>query len=172
MIPEIDAPSDADSRFATNTGSHHATDELSPRGPQTEKQEVKAAAAQVSADAAPLASAQKQQQGIVEEVRQEVMSRVSPDGRSPDTKSKNMGRMIFTLVALVVLGIGAGVTMYFVGGVTALLAGAAYVVILVLAASPVWGAGLLRRHEEDEVKTEVTHAMRERRRFWWSGSGQ
>ncbi|MBC7772005.1 MAG: hypothetical protein H7210_05885 [Pyrinomonadaceae bacterium] len=156
---------------SVNTAQSRGIGDLSPRAPQTEKQEVRSAATDAAAKAVPPAPP-KQQQFIVEEVQQEVMAHVSPDGRSPDTQSKNASRMILTLVTLGVLGVGAAVTMYFVGGVVALVAGAAYVVILVLAASPVWGAGLLRRHEEHEVKTEVTQAMRQRRRFWWSGSEQ
>lgn len=147
-------------------------DERTDGPAETKQQERHAemrAAAAAGVDAAVAAPARGERGHVVEVVEQEVMSHVSPDGRSPDSDSKAASRKVLTVVALAIIGIGAGVLIYVVGGIAAIVAGAAYVVILVLAASPVWGAGLLRRHEEHEVKLEVSHAMRERRRFWWSG---
>lgn len=131
--------------------------------PLTEKEAVHVATASV-VDRSDVTKRETRQHDVAERVEQEVMAKVSPDGRSPDHDSKQAGRRVFVIGSLVALGIGAGIVVFVAGGWIAIAAAAAYVVILVIAGMPVWGAGLMRRHEENEVKTEVVDQMRQRRR--------
>lgn len=117
----------------------------------------------IAADASRLAVAEHGGRAtpvVVEQVEQEVMAHVSSDGRSPDHASRHRGQLVLVSASLFALGVGAIVIIIFVGGTLAIAAAIAYTAAILIAGLPVWGAGLLRKHEEDEVKREVTVAMR------------
>jgi len=110
------------------------------------------------------------EESVAEGDTREVMAHTSPDGRPPDAASKSKGQLLFTVMVLIALGIGAVIIMTNVGGIVAVITGVVYVGALALAAIPVWGAGLLRKKEEVEATTEVTMASRQQRRASWSRS--
>jgi hypothetical protein len=104
---------------------------------------------------------------VVEEASREVMAHTSPDGRSPDSAGKARGSLVLVLAMLTSLGIGALILMFVVGGTIAMVVGIVYVCMLFGASIPVWGAGLLRQHEEHDAQKEVSRVVRRRRRVSW-----
>jgi hypothetical protein len=102
----------------------------------------------------------------VEIKRLEVMDRISPDGRPTGIRTFRIERAVFAAAA-VLIGVCVLAIIVAVGGVVAVAMALAYLVLLAIAASPVWGAALLRRREEVRAQTEAIQALRRHRRRWW-----
>lgn len=95
----------------------------------------------------------------VEEVTQGVMSTVSPEGRPAVTTTHRLP-LVLGIFALVILLGGTVMAAVMFGGGIAVIMGIAYAMVLLLAASPVWGASLLRNQEEQYAEKRAERIVR------------
>ncbi len=97
----------------------------------------------------------------VEHVTQDVMQRVSPEGRPALTTTHRLPWILAGL-ALVVLVVGFAVALLTVGFSTALIFGALYTVVLFVASMPVWWSSVLRNKEEHKAEARAERIVSRR----------
>jgi hypothetical protein len=97
----------------------------------------------------------------VEQVTQDVMERVSPEGR-PGLSTTHRLPLIIGGLALVVLVGGFLVAMLTVGLGTALIFGGLYTIVLFVASMPVWWSSVLRNKEEHKAEVRAERIVSRR----------
>ena len=95
---------------------------------------------------------------VIEIIENEQLSHTSPDGRPPAPRSRRLGTEFLAVATLLVL-VGVTAILWYQGGPVAMLAGLFVLIVYMGAAFPVWGAGLLRKHEKVEADHRVRRAM-------------
>ncbi len=94
----------------------------------------------------------------IEIIENEQLSHTSPDGRPPPPSSRRRGTEFLAVATLLVL-VGVIAILGYQGGWVAMLAGVFVLIVYMGAAFPVWGAGLLRKHEKNEADHQVRRAI-------------
>jgi len=97
----------------------------------------------------------------VEQVTQDVMERVSPEGRPAMTTTHRLPFIIGGAALAVLVG-GFIVALLTVGLSTALIFGALYTVVLFVASMPVWWSSVLRNKEEHIAEARAERIVNRR----------
>ncbi len=101
---------------------------------------------------------------LLDKRQQEVMARLSTDGRPPGHWLRTVEwRWLAILAGVLVVGVAAW-SVWALNTWT-ILAGLALVVLMLVAASPVWGAGLLRGQEERIARKKAKAELRRNRKL-------
>jgi hypothetical protein len=97
----------------------------------------------------------------VEEVTQDVMQRISPEGRPAITTTHRLAWIIGGLALVVLVG-GFAVALLTVGLSTALIFGGLYTCVLFVASMPVWWSSVLRNKEEHKAEARAERIVNRR----------